>query len=106
MRVPDWPLGDRYSTCAGLKWKTWERSLVFVTGRHCTVRQRSFHVQVICRRRPLLRADHGRRPGGPVRAEVDDDAHVAGATHFRSATTATRAVIGSPKRCTGGSTEA
>jgi hypothetical protein len=49
-----WPVGERYSRCAGLNWKTWERSLCFVTGRHCTVRQRRCQVQVICRRRPLL----------------------------------------------------
>jgi len=99
-------VGATYSMWAGLNWKTCARSLVRVTGRHSLVRQSSFHVHVICRRRPL-----------PVRVTVGGPAGwygwkwvmtrtFEGATHLRSATIATRAVIGSPKRCTPGSIEA
>src|ERR1700747_315978 len=48
------PVGDRYSMCAGRKWKMWEIELAFVTGMQAVVRQRRCHVQVIWRRRPLL----------------------------------------------------
>src|SRR4051812_25976464 len=99
-----WPVGERYSTCAGLNWKTCERSLCFVTGRHCTVRQRRCQVQVSCRRRPLLVRTTVGAPADWYGRKWTTTCTFDGATHFRSATTATVAVIGSPKRCTGGST--
>src|SRR5437899_6541557 len=87
------PLGDRYSMCAGRKWKMWEIELDRVTGMHLVVRQRSFHVQVICRRRPLLVRTTVGGPAGRYGAKCTATCTFDGATHFRSARTATRAVI-------------
>src|SRR3954469_24032518 len=99
-----WPVGERYSRWAGLNWKAWERALCFVAGRHSTVRQRRCQVQVICRRRPLLVRTTVGAPADWYGRKWTTTWTFDGATHFRSATTATVAVIGSPKRCTGGST--
>ena len=84
----------------------WEMELDFVTGMHLVVRQRRCQVQVICRRRPLPARTTVGGPAGRYGAKWTATCTFAGATHFRSATTATRAVIGSPNWCTGGVTEA
>src|SRR5436305_11958554 len=97
----DW-FAFRYSMCAGRKWKTWKRSSGGRRGTHGDVMQRIVHVQVTCAKRPICR-----------RITVGGFVFVYGlnvaitlsrdvSTRCVSATTASFAVIESPKRCTVG----